>query len=417
MYVPTRERESVALDILFHVDRPEGLVSVAGQAFRFTRSNEKASPDDRSWIFRLGGDERGGRSFCGDIQSLNIQQFSQEEGQNLYRKNLESIRDYASDHSSIAKQGDKRVRILLLGDAGILQESIAPAVMEISRRPNATHLYLGDNIYPNGLVEPNHPQYEQSVRRLDRLLRLSRESRAVPIFVPGNHDWASGQMPGRVGYENVLREEKMVIEAFGARNYSPRHACPGPSVRKLGNRIYLVSVDSHWFLHPFEKPLDECAVRTPEEVFQKLRKVLRKLSPHNTVIFATHHPMRSFGPHSSSKTTACTQNMSCTPYAKLIVDLQEALHDNPPDICVAGHDHSVQLIRGDSACRWYVVSGALSSPTSVRPDKDLLFSLSEPSFATLQIDEDHHTLFQVYGKNMLMPGAEKLYERQIGKGK
>ncbi|MEO7367849.1 MAG: metallophosphoesterase, partial [Gemmatimonadaceae bacterium] len=91
--------------------------------------------------------------------------------------------------------------VFLIGDAGE-QDPRRPSLVldslfsQASIAPERSIVvFLGDNVYPDGIPEDGRAEYADARRR------LAAEVNAVPrgargIFVPGNHDWAGEEAFG-----------------------------------------------------------------------------------------------------------------------------------------------------------------------------------------------------------------------------
>ena len=90
--------------------------------------------------------------------------------------------------------------LYLIGDAGApaKEEPVFRALREdVSRDPGpSVVVFLGDNIYPQGLPAPHSSDRKESERRLEAQLELVRSSGARGIFLPGNRDWAAERRAG-----------------------------------------------------------------------------------------------------------------------------------------------------------------------------------------------------------------------------
>ena len=113
-------------------------------------------------------------------------------------------------------------RVLLFGDGGAPSiDTTLPAEEMYKADTTLTSLYrwagrmpkkttiifLGDNIYSVGLPEEASKEYKIAERKLKAQLSVVKASGAHGIFIPGNHDWASGQ---KGGWAAVLRQEEYV---------------------------------------------------------------------------------------------------------------------------------------------------------------------------------------------------------------
>ena len=91
---------------------------------------------------------------------------------------------------------DIETSLFLIGDAGEpdpetrrdrARFAVAPQAAAAPSR--SIIVFLGDNVYPNGIEEEGRAEYADSRRRLEAQVEaVPRGVRA--IFIPGNHDWA-----------------------------------------------------------------------------------------------------------------------------------------------------------------------------------------------------------------------------------
>ncbi|MEO5790287.1 MAG: phosphoesterase, partial [Gelidibacter sp.] len=70
-------------------------------------------------------------------------------------------------------------------------------------------LFLGDNIYPAGLPEPNHRYRTAAENMLNAQVKAVADFKGQSIFIPGNHEWYAGG-----GVTGVRREEQYIKKAL-----------------------------------------------------------------------------------------------------------------------------------------------------------------------------------------------------------
>jgi Calcineurin-like phosphoesterase len=335
--------------------------------------------------------------------------------------------------------------IILIGDAGELTKDGRQPVVDAARKrvkmnEKTTVIYLGDNLYKTGLPDNSIPNYAIAKAPLDSQIHIAGKAKTNVYFIPGNHDWANG---APVGYESILRVQSY-IDYLG-NNYVamlPRDGCPGPVEVKISNDVTLVIMDSQWWLHINDKPTVEsdCPFKTKEEVLTELDEILSKNSG-KLVLFATHHPFRTYGPHGgyfnlkqhifpftdaipnlyfplpvigsayplTRAVFGTAQDLKHPLYQEMIRAIEPIVKSHPNVIYIAGHEHTLQLIK-DSGYH-YIVSGSGSKSNRVSKTKKTLFASSQTGFATLQISKNKNVRATFYG--VTPDTSEVLYSENI----
>ena len=311
--------------------------------------------------------------------------------------------------------------LLLIGDAGEPTDRdpvLAALEREVSTNAaSTTVVFLGDNIYPDGLPESTAPARRALESRLDEQVTAAGEAGRV-YFIPGNHDWASH---GDDGWDAILRQGRYLAENGEAR-LLPENGCPGPAVVDLGSRVRLILIDTQWWLHdgPRPGPESSCDAATLAELSNAVMGAIQSASDRH-VIVAGHHPLESSGPHGgrfgwldhlfplrpvakwawlplpvigsaypiARKSGVLRQDLSSPRYTELRAALETAFSDVPPLVYVAGHEHSLEVHRGPGA-RYTLVSGAGSSGemSKLRPKKGTVFAVSADGFMRLDVYRD-----------------------------
>jgi hypothetical protein len=162
--------------------------------------------------------------------------------------------------------------------------------------------------------------------------------------------------------------------------------------------LTVLIVDFHWWLLP-EEQRPKCAGAPDTQAF--LESLGRELEARadETVVVAAHHPLRSGGPHGGLTRGFWTdfgaglyyrlfspiQDLWEPGYAQMIRVVSEALAEAPPLAFAAGHDHSLQVLKGGDAARLMIVSGAASAGrlTGVAAIDETLFAHSHLGFVVL----------------------------------
>lgn len=269
------------------------------------------------------------------------------------------------------------LNLVLVGDAGLPRpdgdEPVIKAVQrEIAAAPERSFVvWLGDNIYPVGLMDTTTAEGQEGLRIIRAQMRPLQETGVRGFFVPGNHDWAAGSAEG---WANIVRQEGVVnTEGAGLVGFEPRGGCPGPVVIDVGAVLRLLAIDSQWWLHGGQKPgPDRCNPGTEQGVIDSIRVALATAGDRRTVIVA-HHPVVSGGQHGGyfdwptylfpfhpwARLTGlfARQDVTGREYRHFTQSLTRAFIVDTPLVYAAGHEHSLQVFRRDPA-KYLVVSGA-----------------------------------------------------------
>ena len=239
-------------------------------------------------------------------------------------------------------------------------------------------------------------------------------------LVPGNHDWADGGQGGFFGAETasdglyVIRRQAELIKTR-PRNAGanlmllPEHGCPGPAVVDK-QRARLMLIDSQWWLHNYivkdSITAARCAAQTVGGVTQAIRDSLRTTPQGKSVIIAAHHPIRTSGPHGGycgafalfRRWANTSQDIFGGSYTMLRDSLNAAMATRPPLIYAAGHDHSLQVMRGKTSS-YVLVSGAGSldkGECAARLRQSLYVGQATSGFMRIDFTPGDSALLRVY---------------------
>ncbi len=310
-------------------------------------------------------------------------------------------------------------RMFLIGDAGQMEGEHHPVLEWLRKNVNWNDeknaaVFLGDNIYPDGLTDVGDPQYPLTKKVIDLQMSLVMGKKGKVFFVPGNHDWKGGKIGGweriinQVNYINGLQQNN--IQAW------PLNGCPGPVPIEINEKVVLVMMDSQWFLHINDKPGLEsgCGARTIDEFTAQLKEIAAT-HKNQLLILAMHHPMYTYGVHGGAYGLrqhffpfsdaikglyiplpglgsvyplarglfGSLQDTYHPLYRTMINEIENALKDHPNVVTASGHEHSMQLIVKDSITQ--IVSGSAAKLTRLRKGKNSLFSMLDYGFAMIEV--------------------------------
>ena len=320
-------------------------------------------------------------------------------------------------------------RIVLIGDAGQLTNGIHPVVdavrNQIKLDKKTTILFLGDNLYKNGLPDDQATTYKTASAVLDSQLSVAKGTPAKVYMIPGNHDWQNGS---RGGFDAIIRQQLYVDFLYKANaKYYPEDGCPGPIELSLGNDVTVILFDSQWWLHPYDKPEIEsdCPCKTKDELVKQIADIAARNSK-KLVILACHHPFKSNGMHGGYYTfkqhlfplTDMKKNLyiplpiigSIYPIARSVFgtpqDIKHPNYSNMIDqvsaavktslnvIFVSGHDHNLQHIKEDGYN--YIVSGGGCKQNRTSHAKNSLYNNSATGFSVMEVSKNKNVTLDFY---------------------
>jgi Omp85 superfamily domain/Calcineurin-like phosphoesterase len=320
-------------------------------------------------------------------------------------------------------------RIVLIGDGGQFTEGKHPVSEAVKRAipldSKTVVIFLGDNVYKQGLPDDQVITYSMSRSILDSQLSIVANTKARLYMLPGNHDWNNGQP---AGYQTILREQ-YYVNLLGKDNvrFYPQDGCGGPVEIQINDETVLIIMDSQWWIHPFDKPgiESDCPYKTKEEILVQLEDILAR-NFKKLVILAMHHPFRSNGVHGgyfglkqhifpftemqknlyiplpilgsiypiARSVFGTPQDLKHPAYANMIHDIEKVARTHPNLIFVAGHEHNLQLLKDSSY--YYLISGSGSKTQRVNKSRKSLFVAQENGFATLEISKNKNVRASFY---------------------
>jgi hypothetical protein len=322
-----------------------------------------------------------------------------------------------------------RQRVLLIGDAGMPQkdEPVLQALEQWARQqPQRTRVvFLGDNVYENGIAAPDRPGYGESVGFLQAQIDAVKHSSALAFFVPGNHDWGKG---GEEGQAALARQEALVQrELPGSGGLWPSQGCPGPASLDLDG-MRLIALDTQWWLRREAVSIGHCPCQDSAAVLAELERLLASAGDRQVLVLA-HHPLASHGPHGgffdwkdhlfptrrlhsrlwlplpllgslyplARRQWPPSQDLASPAYRSMSAALRGVLARHRPLIYAAGHDHNLQVMEGDAASAYYLVSGSGSAAkaTAVTHGDNTLFAHLHPGFMAIDLLEDGRVFLRV----------------------
>ncbi|HMH21897.1 MAG TPA: BamA/TamA family outer membrane protein [Puia sp.] len=332
---------------------------------------------------------------------------------------------------SVLAQNDRVIqRVFLVGDAGEIREGKHPVCDWLKEHidwndTSNVLLYLGDNIYPQGMPPEGSKDRDIARKILDYQLSVVEGKKAKAFFIPGNHDWKQGA-PG--GWERI-KSESAYFDSLNLPNvqFFPKNGCPGPVEFSVGEKMVLVFMDSQWWLQQYERPGpgSGCDCKTEDEIIIALKDIIGS-NPGKLILLAMHHAFYTHGEHGGYYTIkqhifpltdfktnlyiplpvigsifpigrgvfGNIQDTRHPQYKDLIQKVEAVIKGHRNVVHVAGHEHTLQFLEHDST--FFVVSGAGSKHTRVKKGRYSLFAREGLGFAMIELRESGKTSVQFY---------------------
>ncbi|MCO6477227.1 MAG: metallophosphoesterase [Phaeodactylibacter sp.] len=319
--------------------------------------------------------------------------------------------------------------VFLVGDAGgLVYDTTSPALILLGEKlrqagKNSAVVYLGDNIYPNGMAPKDGPDRAADEIRLKAQLDILRGYKGKVFFIAGNHDWYEYGIDG-------LDREKKFIEKYLDREdvFLPEPGCGDPEEVELTDNLTLVLIDSQWYLENWDghsEINDGCEVKS-RDVFQTYVEEAIKGNRHKNMIIAIHHPPYTNGPHGGDftlkqhlfpltdvddnlwiplpvlgsvvqflrGTVGHPQDASHPKYREVANIVINAARKNGSFFIASGHEHNLQYIEKDE--QFFIVSGAGSKKSPSRLGDGTEFAYGHRGFAQLDFFEDGSAWIQYW---------------------
>ncbi|MCB0549209.1 MAG: metallophosphoesterase [Phaeodactylibacter sp.] len=368
---------------------------------------------------------------------------------------LHSCADYKLHYSRQAQSWESNTptpglalehSVFLIGDAGgLVEESTSPALLLLGEKlrqagKKSSVVYLGDNIYPNGMAPKNGPDRAADEARLKAQLDILKGYEGKVFFIVGNHDWYEYGLDG-------LNREKKFIENYLDRKdvLLPKPGCGEPEEVELSENLVLILIDTQWYLENWDghsEINDGCEIKS-RDVFQEYVEEAIKGNRNKNVVIAMHHPPYTNGPHGGDftlkqhifpltdvsdnlwiplpvlgsvvqflrGTVGHPQDASHPKYRELANIVINAARKNGNFFIASGHEHNLQYIEQDE--QFFIVSGAGSKESPSRLGKGTELAYGHQGFAQLDFYKDGSAWIQYWIPEAGSKEGRVIYRKQV----
>lgn len=136
---------------------------------------------------------------------------------------------------------------------------------------------------------------KDSIRLSYVLNELAKFEKGKIVIIPGDRDWDNS---GDKGLKKVRQLEKLV-KSLKINNvtWAVKDGCPGPAEFQLSENLLLVTMNTQWWNHPYEKGNSingNCKVSDTDIFKEEFEDILNENTDMNIVV-AGHHPIISGG--------------------------------------------------------------------------------------------------------------------------
>lgn len=319
-------------------------------------------------------------------------------------------------------------RMIFIGDAGEIDPEQSQVIGHAAAQvipQKTTVIYLGDNIYPDGMGLPGSANEKETQEILRSQFRPMRTRGANVYFIPGNHDW---DRSGPQGLAKIKAQAAFLNEQQDVCiRMVPENGCPGPVRLPIVPGLSVLAFDSEWWVFPHEKEntAANCASNSKEEVLRQM-KALAEQHQDEVVILAAHHPFRSYGVHGGRfslmqhlfplrdinknlyvplpilgsiyplirRTFPGREDLGNRAYQAMIHGVDSALASLPNLVHLAGHDHGLQFIKQNNYIQ--IVSGAGTKTSQVVSGKHALYGKAVQGYVVVDFHLDKSISIKFY---------------------
>lgn len=274
-------------------------------------------------------------------------------------------------------------------------------------------IFLGDNIYRDGLSEPDDPEREEEEKAIEEQMKIVQNWGGQSVFIPGNHDWNFSSIGG---LEAIIRQGEYVRKYLNNANaFLPFGGCPGPVALPVGNKVVVILIDSEWWLTQHRRPVgpeNACFIESELDFIVQLDDIMNRYSDKH-IILALHHPLESNGNHGGHYSLgdhifplrlkwdnlyiplpvigsiyplarmygSSRQDIANPKYQQLRNAIYSITRNRNNVVIAAGHEHSLQLHNVNDVMQ--IVSGAGCKETFCVKGREALFAHKHKGFARL----------------------------------
>ena len=339
-----------------------------------------------------------------------------------------------------AESTELNYSVFLLGDSrSLYTNDTLLTVLEselLEAGENSAVIFLGDNVYPNGLPDSTDKSWDLAEKSLVAQLEILQNYKGQIIYIPGVHDWAKGRKEGL----DYVKNQRKYIENYldQSKVFLPKKGRPGPTEIHLTDDIVVIVIDSYWWFHENEKSY--AGIIDEGDFFVQIEDAVSR-NRDKKIIFAAHNPLYSvgnYGGHFNAadnffpllelnralyvplpgflytgyrKFLGGTQDLAHPWYKLLIEALLETFEGHGDIIYAAGHEKNLQYVEKESI--HHIVSGATGPSSYVARNEKTDFAQQQSGLAKLDFYNNGDVWLDFVSESEESIFRKKLYNKPI----
>jgi len=276
---------------------------------------------------------------------------------------------------------------------------------------NSAAIFLGNQVYPNGLPDSTYRTWDKARESLLPQLRIMENYPGELIVIPGIHDWAGGK---KDGLENVRNQRKYMEDYLDKKKvFLPPKGRPGPEEIHLTKDIVVILIDSYWWFHEYKKSYH--GIIDESDFFVQIEDAISR-NRDKKIIFAASNPLYSVGNYGGyftgtdnffplvrvnkalyiplpgflytgfRKFLGGKQDLSNPHYQLLVEALQETFEGHSNIIYASALEQNLQYVERDSL--HHIISGAAGQTSYVAENDKTDYAQMQSGIARLDFYEN-----------------------------
>lgn len=112
------------------------------------------------------------------------------------------------------------------------------------------------------------------------------------LMVPGEKEWSNGGTYGKTLVQDLGKKLK---KEYKGTFFTPEPGCPGPKEVIINDHLVLILLDSHWWVHKYDRRFARCGIESNSDVIMQIEDAIKRHYSSKHIVIAAHHSLKSFG--------------------------------------------------------------------------------------------------------------------------